>query len=182
MFLILQQVCPDLPSCPQDIMKIWMKSVQHPQYPSRWRMTIHRQWTRKKRLLQSKSLVMLLWSVLPLSSLVWWLSLRPLGNSPSPCWVGCILLYPVVPVQQSTLLMGTLRELFSQCLSYSACVPVGIFNCCIHCQCFRSWRNEIAACRFILPSFQKQLAVALWPHELELKVLKCLYSLTVFFW
>lgn len=134
LFLILQRVYPDLPSYPQDIMKIWMKSVQRPQFPSHWRMMIHRQWTRKKRLFQSKSLVMLLWSVLPLSSLVWWRSLHPLGNSSSP-WVLCVSCFcSVSPLS-------------------SMCSCLSIFNHCVHCQCFRSWRNGAAACRFTLPGF-----------------------------
>lgn len=135
LFLTLQQVCPDLPSCPWDIMKIWMKSAQHPQCPNHWRMMIPKQWTRKKRLPQFKSLVMLLWSELPQSSLVWWRSLRPLGNSTSP-WVA---------------------RVSCVCIVSSQCGLVGSFNyCIIHCQCFRPWRNGIAGYRFTVPGSQEQ--------------------------
>lgn len=157
LFLTLQRVCPDLPSCPQDTMRIWMKSAQPPPFPSLWRMKILRQWTRRKRLLQPQSRGMLPWSALPLSSLVWWLSLQPLGSSSSP-WALC--------VSCLCSLSSVLHVVFLPVSTASALGPGEV-----------RLQMQVDAARS-----PDAVRVTLHPDGLQLKALQCPGSLAVVFW
>lgn len=67
---------------------------------------------------------------------------------------------------KQNLPLGTLRELFLR----SACILVNIFNHCIYCQCFRSWKN--AACRFTLPGFQSGIVISwIWAKSTKISQL-----------